>query len=309
MTEVWNVNIIINHLQKISEDSDDFMDSLLEKCWYLRASKEVDNHKALDCLYDIQCGFHIFKDKSLNIAKVFNIFFEDIARCGPGCSDHLHYDPYIYLNESEKNHFDAKLDQIQPSRFVGETREGAEREDLEEETSEAVARTTIDEKLRVESLEQARIETKAAESLLTADIEMEMNPQYNQGTIKLDGLRQQQTALSKEASKIIAFELADIMAKGWIASVVGKVWHQVRCIAWLFSREVRYAEEKLFNLKGSFKSSGPVIVILKIQSRGPRIIKYLKYVRSGWTPAWGQKAALNGSLLDLDREYPPSPFA
>jgi len=47
----------------------------------------------------------------------------------------------------------------------------------------------------------------------------------------------------------------------------------------------------------------------KVPSRGPRIIKFIKYVRSGWTPAWGQKAALHGSLLDLDREYPPSPFA
>lgn len=47
----------------------------------------------------------------------------------------------------------------------------------------------------------------------------------------------------------------------------------------------------------------------KVQSRGSRIIKFIKYVRSGWTPAWGQKAALHGSLLDLDREYPPSPFA
>ena len=47
----------------------------------------------------------------------------------------------------------------------------------------------------------------------------------------------------------------------------------------------------------------------RIVARGPRIIKYLKYVRSGWTPAWGHEAALHGLLLDLDREYPPSPFA
>lgn len=56
-------------------------------------------------------------------------------------------------------------------------------------------------------------------------------------------------------------------------------------------------------------STEPVVVSHRIQSRGPRIIKFLKYVRDGWTPIWEQKAALNGSLLDLDREYPPSPFA
>ena len=57
------------------------------------------------------------------------------------------------------------------------------------------------------------------------------------------------------------------------------------------------------------RSGEPEEVKLKVQSRGPRIIKFIKYVRSGWTPAWGQKAALHGSLLDLDREYPSSPFA
>jgi len=66
-------------------------------------------------------------------------------------------------------------------------------------------------------------------------------------------------------------------------------------------------EEKPTEL--SVSSTEPVVVPHKIQSRGSRIIKYLKCVRSGRTPVWGQKAALNGSLLDLDREYPPSPFA
>ena len=47
----------------------------------------------------------------------------------------------------------------------------------------------------------------------------------------------------------------------------------------------------------------------KVFVHGPRIIKFQEYVRQGRTPDWEYKAALHGLLLDLDREYPPSPFA
>lgn len=51
-------------------------------------------------------------------------------------------------------------------------------------------------------------------------------------------------------------------------------------------------------------------IVREILVRGPRIIKFLEYVREkGRTPVWGQSAALHGQLLDLDREYPPTPFA
>lgn len=47
----------------------------------------------------------------------------------------------------------------------------------------------------------------------------------------------------------------------------------------------------------------------KVFVRSPRTINFLECVLKGKTPVWGHSAALHGQLLDLDREYPPSPFA
>jgi hypothetical protein len=47
----------------------------------------------------------------------------------------------------------------------------------------------------------------------------------------------------------------------------------------------------------------------RIHMHGPRVIKFAQYVQKGRTPTWVHKAALHGLLLDIDREYPPSPFA
>lgn len=109
MAHNWNVDGLINNLHYFSKDYGDFMDSLLNECWGLRASKKIEDDKALKALYDIQCGFHIFETESESITEVFNDFFEDIARCGPSCSNHLYYDPYRYLTPFEKNRFDKEL--------------------------------------------------------------------------------------------------------------------------------------------------------------------------------------------------------
>jgi hypothetical protein len=109
MAEAWNINSLINHLNSIPKDYDQFMDGLLGKCWELRTSKKNENDKALNVLYDFQCGYYKFKTNSTYIAKVFNDFFEDIARCGPDCINYLYFDPCTYLNEDEKIHFNKVI--------------------------------------------------------------------------------------------------------------------------------------------------------------------------------------------------------
>jgi len=113
MADNWKIDGLINNLPSLQKDYDDFIENLLGACWDLRASKKNESAKALKVLYDIQCGYHVFKSESASIIEVFNNFFEDIARCGRGFSDRLHYDPIKYLIQSEKDRFNSVLVQCE----------------------------------------------------------------------------------------------------------------------------------------------------------------------------------------------------
>lgn len=110
MAENWSLDGLISELHTILADYGVFIDSLLDTCWKLRASRKKMNDIALQSLYRIQCGVHLFKTRYETIVNVFHDFVEDIAYHTSGCAGYLHYDPFKFLLQFERNRLKKELD-------------------------------------------------------------------------------------------------------------------------------------------------------------------------------------------------------